>query len=112
MAAGVAVSAAMQHQYSLMPSSSGLQHSAAMHHQYSSTSSSSSLDGRMRRRLGKIKQQKKIEELKAELATQSQLLKTLQTQCELLSDLLGEHICELLLQNDAGNSVSVANPEA
>eukprot|EP00973_Karenia_brevis_P062775 8728115-Karenia_brevis.AAC.1 len=53
-------------------------------------SSSSSLDGRQRRKLGKQKRQKKIEELKAELATQSQQLKTLQTQCGLLLDILGE----------------------
>eukprot|EP00973_Karenia_brevis_P083634 11602619-Karenia_brevis.AAC.1 len=54
--------------------------------------SDSSLDGRRRRRLGKVRMQKKIEELKAELAIQTSLLKTLQTQCALFSDLLGEHM--------------------
>eukprot|EP00973_Karenia_brevis_P001447 196664-Karenia_brevis.AAC.1 len=46
---------------------------------------------------------KKIEELQAELADQARLLKTLQTQCDLLTDLVGD-------QFDAGNLVSVANP--
>eukprot|EP00973_Karenia_brevis_P070595 9813213-Karenia_brevis.AAC.1 len=35
---------------------------------------------------------KNIEELKAELDIQTSLLKTLQTQCALFTDLLGEHM--------------------
>eukprot|EP00973_Karenia_brevis_P085079 11809108-Karenia_brevis.AAC.1 len=63
-----------------MPSS-GLQHTAAMHHQYSS--SSSSMDGRMRRRLGKQKMKARIKALESQV-------ETLQTQCGLLTDLLGQ----------------------
>eukprot|EP00973_Karenia_brevis_P024035 3315837-Karenia_brevis.AAC.1 len=55
-----------------------------MHHQHSLSSSSSvELDGRRRRRLGKQKMQSKLHQ-------QKQIIQELETQCGLLSDLLGQ----------------------
>eukprot|EP00973_Karenia_brevis_P078148 10853054-Karenia_brevis.AAC.1 len=63
----------MHHQHSL----GGYHHQPAMHHQHYS------LCGRQRRKIGINNMKAKIKELQADL-------KTLQTQCGLLTDILGE----------------------
>eukprot|EP00973_Karenia_brevis_P062766 8727470-Karenia_brevis.AAC.1 len=52
--------------------------------------------GREARRVGKAKMQARIIALQTQCEHLQQQVKTLQTQCGLLTDLLDKHVCELL----------------
>eukprot|EP00973_Karenia_brevis_P041565 5751289-Karenia_brevis.AAC.1 len=71
-------------------------------------SSKKNMPGRDIRRYGKWKQAQAIDNLKAKIQDQEHVIETLQTQCGLLADLLGDRVDQLQRSHLCTDSIPAA----